>query len=105
MSEFRFKDLVRHTRTDWQCECDLMVIINPQPDSGGWISVISPELAGRFKAPLSEEEIDNLVGAEKLSHRQLDGYMPRNISLVAHEDNWWINNNGELGYNAQDQQA
>jgi len=99
MTEFRFKDLVRHALLSKDLR---MVVVMPEPDYDGWINCVSVELSSKFSKPPTEEE---WVGTEKLHHSQTDGYRPSHITVVANENNWWINNHGELGYNAQDQEV
>lgn len=100
MPEFRFKDLVRHSLLDRSV---LKVVVMPEPDSDGWINAVSVELSGEFRKPPTEEEFAKWIEDEKIHYSNSDGYRPSHITLVAHEDNWWIDNHGELGYNAQDQ--
>ncbi len=102
MSEFRFKDLVSHNTLTNR---EPMVVIMPQPDSEGWINVVSVEHSKLFDEPPTEEAFDKWCREPSKHPSEWDGYRANQMILLAHEDNWWIGNNGELGYNAQDQEV
>jgi len=102
MPEFRFKDLVKHCLFP---KAVPMVVVMPEPDSEGWINVVSLGHFKLFDKPPSEEDFYNWHNNLVKTSRDWDGYRANQMILLAHEDNWWIGNNGELGYNAQDQQA
>lgn len=102
MPEFRFKDLVRHALLSKDLR---MVVVMPEPDSDGWINVVSVELSKLFDKPPTEADFVKWCKEPVRDSRDWDGYKSRQMVLIAHENNWWIDNHGELGYNAQDQEV
>ena len=102
MPEFRFKDLVRHALLSKDLR---MVVVMPEPDSEGWINVVSVELSKLFDKSPTEADFVKWCEETARTSRDWDGYKSRQMVLIAHENNWWINNHGELGYNAQDQEV